>query len=325
MTRPLLAIWILGSSSIVVQAQQRTDSIRQEINSYVARNFSKIRTFNLTWNTEPSHDYSIKSHGRKIEEGTLHSFNTIKFDVNVPVMRTRTMTLYAIGEADFYNHHTANMRTGSKILSQQEKENCQYYRGGLNAIYHSFLWRKPLILNANLSLDGYNHGIEQILSSVTVLSMLHRSGTTNLSAGLAFVWPFYKVPVLPVITYWHAFSARWSLDATMPRQFYFRYQIKGNNRFSVGTSIDTDQYYFRPENARLPSTCFYSSVSLHAELMYEYIVSRHFYFYAKGGLTKGISGGVYQTNRKDIENEHLKFTDSSKPFLSFGFSYNLFH
>lgn len=321
----LITAWVLVFSNMFVYAQHQNDSIPQEVKSYVARNFSEIRTFNLTWKTEPSHSYSIKSHGNKIAEGKLRSLNNIKFDANVPIMKTNNLTVYAMGEADFYNHHIENVKSESTILSQQENENWQYYRGGLNIIYNNILLEKPFILNTNISLDGYNHGLQQVLVSVTALSILHRSKSTNLSAGLVFVFPFYKIPVLPVITYWHSFSPRWSLDVTMPKQFYFRYQATSNNRLSLGTSLDIDQYYFCPENKNLPRTCYYSSASLNTEFIYEYITSHNFYFYIKGGLTKSVSGGIYKTNRKDIEGQCLKFTDSCKPFLSLGFSYNLFH
>lgn len=321
----LITAWVLVFSNMCVYARHQNDSIRQEVKGYVARNFSEIRTFNLTWMTEPSHSYSIKNHGNNITKGTLCSYNNIKLDVNVPIMRTNSLMVYAMGEAYFDNYHIENVKSEPTMLSQQKNENKQYYSGGLSIIYNNILGEKPFILNSNISLDGYNHGLQQVLLSVTALSILHRSNTTNISAGLTFMWPFYKIPVLPIITYWHSFSPRWSIDVTMPKQFYFRYQPTSNNRLSLGTSLDMDQYYFCPDNKNFPFTCYYLSVSLNTEFIYEYLASQNLYFYIKGGLAKSVSGGIYKTNRKDIEGQHLKFTDSWKPFFSLGFSYNLFH
>ena len=305
--------------SVCCGQSSQTDSLRQEVRSYVARNFSDIRTFNFSWQASPSHRYEIKQDGQTLEKGEMHSSNNIKFNFTIPVVLSKKFSLYAIAQADFYNYNTQQVE-GERLLSQKQKsENRQYYRGTLNGMYRTSLAGKPFIVNANLSLDGYNHGVVQPLATVAAISVLKRNQHTSLSAGLALMWPFNLIPVMPVVTYWHQFSPRWSVDISMPRQFYFRYQLGKSSRLSAGSALQNDQFYFRSQG----ETRFFSEASMNAELLYEYVAMRHFYFFARAGLTARVAGGIYQTNRKKI-GEGLEYHRKAEPFFTLGCSYNIF-
>ncbi len=303
-----------------VQAQMTPeDSLRQNVRSYVARNFSEIRTFNFSWQTSPAHTYRIKSDGQTIENGEMHAQNTIKFNTTLPVVLTKRFSLYAIGQADFYNYNTQHVE-GTPYFSQEESDNNQYYRFTLNGMYRTSLAGKPLILNGNLSVDGYNYGLQQVLGTVAAISVLKRTRNTSLSAGLAFMWPFDKIPVMPVITYWHQFNPRWSVDISMPRQLYVRYQLGHSCRFSAGSVMQSDQYYLRSQG----ETRYFSETSLNTELLFEYVAMRHFYFFARGGVSARLAGGIRQINRKEISGMELDYHRSAEPFMAVGFSYNIY-
>lgn len=83
----IIAIWLTimlcGVTSAMAQAQN--DTLTQEIRSYIARNFSEARTFNLYWETTPSHRYSLKQHGSITERGKMRSEHTVKFATTIPV------------------------------------------------------------------------------------------------------------------------------------------------------------------------------------------------------------------------------------------------
>lgn len=306
--------------ALCTQAQtSQSDTLRQSIRSYVARNFSDIRTFNFTWQTSHAHTYHIKSGGRDLEKGEMHSQNTIRFNTTLPVLLTKKFSLYAIGQADFYNYDTKQVE-GTPLFTQGGEDNNQYYRGTLNGMYRTRLWGKPLVLNGNISIDGYNHGIQQVLGTVAAVSILKRNSHTSISAGLALMWPFDKIPAMPVLTYWHQFSPHWAVDISMPRQFYFRYQAGKSSRFSVGSMMQSDQFYFRSQD----ETRYFSEISLNSELLYEYVAMRHFYFFARTGVTSRLAGGIYKTNRKRIEGTPLNYHRKMEPFFSAGFSYNLY-
>lgn len=187
-------------------------------------------------------------------------------------------------------------------------------------MWRTSLFGKPLLVNANISMDGYNQGVEQVLGTIAAISVLKRNRQTSISAGLAFVWPFNKIPVMPVLTYWLQFTPQLSMDISMPRQLYLRYQPNRNSRWSLGSMMQSDQYYFRSQG----ETRYFSEVSINTELLYEYIVSQHFYFFARGGVTSPMTGGIYQTNRKEIKGLELDYHRKTEPFFTVGCSYNIF-
>ena len=315
----LVIAFFIGGCVCGYAQTQPDDSLRQQVRSYVARNFSEIRTFNFSWQASPAHTYRIKTGDQIREKGEMHSQNTIKFNTTLPVVLTKKFSLYAIGQADFYNYNTQKV-DGTRLFSQEESDNNQYYRVTLNGMYRTSLAGKPLILNGNLSVDGYNYGVQQVLGTLAGVSILKRTRTTSLSAGLAFIWPFDKVPVMPVITYWHQFNPHWSVDVSMPRQFYFRYQLGKSSRISAGSVMQNDQYYFRSQG----ETRFFSETSLNTELFYEYVAAKHFYFFARAGITSRVAGGIYKPNRKKVDGTELSYHRKTEPFFTVGFSYNLY-
>ncbi len=310
---------LLSFFSVIANAQNAQDSLRQRIRSYAARNFSEVRTFNFSWQTMPSHSYTIKHGDNTIEKGERHSINTIKFNTTLPVVQTKHFSMFAIGQADFYNYFTTE-NTNSSLFSQQKGENNQYFKATLNGTYRTSLAGKPLILNGNISVDGHKKGLEQVLGTLAAVSVIKRNRNTSISTGLAFVWPFRNIPVMPVLTYWHQFSPNYSIDISMPRQVYLRYQWKDCNRLSFGTMMQNDQYYFDSQG----QTRLFSETSINTELLYEYVAMKHFYFFARGGLSTRVSGGIYKPNRKYLDSGKLSFERKPKPFFNIGFSYNLY-
>ncbi len=300
-------------------ASEPSDSLRQEMRSYVARNFSDIRTFNFSWQTSPSHTYHIERDGEQMERGKLHSQNAIHFNTTLPIVTSRRFSLYGVGQADFYNYKTRRV-TRQRVFSQQEGENSQYYRLMLNGTYRTTLASKPFVVNASMGVDGYEHGIQQPLLMVAGVSVLKRDRYSSLSAGLSFLWPFTSIPVIPVVAYWHQLTPNWIVDVTLPRQVYMRYQFGGSHRLSAGCEMQSSQYYFRSQG----DTRLFQETTLNAGLKYEYVAMRHFYFFLHGGLSSGISGGIYRPNRKEVSGGELVYTHKPKPFFEAGFSYNIY-
>lgn len=317
----VVGIILAIANDVAAQTTEQTDSLQQRVRSYVARNFSDIRTFNFSWQASPAHTYYIKNDGKTLEKGEMQSSNNIKFNTTIPVYLSQKLSLYAIAQADFY---TCDLKQheGEYWLKQQDadSDNRQYYRGTLNGMWRTSLFGKPLLVNANISIDGYNQGVEQVLGTIAAISVLKRNRHTSISAGLAFVWPFNNIPVMPVLTYWHQFTPKLSIDISMPRQFYLRYQPNRNSRLSVGSTLQSDQYYFKSQG----ETRYFSETSLNTELLYEYIVSQHFYFFGRAGVSTPITGGIYKANRKEFEGIELDYHRRTEPFFTVGCSYNIF-
>ncbi len=323
-----LAIYVilLTSLAATAQAQNNTDTLTTQLRRYFARNFSEARTFNLYWERSPTYDYTLKQNGNTLEKGEMRNINTVKFAATVPVLQLRDFSLYANGQANFYMFETYDKANGlaSSIFPDNE-ENYDYYKGTISGTYRTKIVGKPLILNASISGDGWNKGFEEVQGTFSAVMVFKQSATTNFSAGLYGMTHFIKIPVLPVITYWHQFTPHLSIDVTLPSRAYLRYQFLNNHRLSMGTSMESEQFYLKPGMDNLPEVCLYNRATIKSEIVYEYIINKRFYLIVRGGGIGTLKSGLYKTNRKGIDGDpYLEMSHPMTPFFNLGFSFNLF-
>lgn len=307
----------------VVSAQEKVDSLRTNVERYVARNFSESRTLNLYWEASPAHDYTLERNGQKIESGRMKMLRTIKFQTMVPVARSRKFSLYAEGE--FNTHHIEI--DGDKSMftfDDDHHDNHLYYKAGLRANYFMRFMGKPLLLSSSVGMDGWEHGLQRLQGSVTALVSVKQTAVNRVGVGLYLMYPYCVTPVVPVVTWSHMFDTHWLLDLTLPSRTYLRYQT-GNSRFSAGASLDTEHFYLRPGLEGLSETCYYSKTVVRPEVVYECILDKHFYLIVRAGAQGVINGGLYNTNRKgDGSDPLVKISHPMTPFVNIGCSYNIF-
>lgn len=89
--------------------------------------------------------------------------------------------------------------------------------------------------------------------------------------------------------------------------------------------MESDQFYMKPGIANLPEVCLFSKTNIKTELVYEYIINKHFYLIARGGGIGVLKSGLYKTNRKGIDGDpYIEISHPMTPFFNLGFSYNIF-
>lgn len=326
MKKIAIYVILLTSLAATAQAQNNTDTLTTQLRRYVARNFSEARTFNLYWETSPAYDYTLKQNGNTLEKGEMKNINTVKFAATIPVLQLRNFSLYANGQASFYMFETFNNANGlASSIFPDNGENYDYYKGTINATYHTKIGGKPLILNANISGDGWSKGFEKLQGTLSAIMVFRQSATTNFSVGFYGMTLFNQFPVLPIITYWHQFNPNLSIDITLPSKAYLRYQFLNKHRLSVGTSMESEQFYLKSGMDNLPEVCFYNKSTIKSEIVYEYIINKRFYLIARGGGIGTLKSGLYKTNRKGIDGDpYIEISHPMAPFFNLGFSYNLF-
>ncbi|MFV0536260.1 MAG: DUF6268 family outer membrane beta-barrel protein [Dysgonomonas sp.] len=322
----LFSILLICQIATVSAQISSSDTITQKIRSYVARNFSQARTFNLYWETGPSFDYKLKKNGQEIENGKIRDTHTIKFGVNVPILLLKKFSVYVNGQANYHKFEAIDNTTSniSSVFSKKDGA-YSYYKGGFSTTYRTKVLGKSLLLNANISGDGWEKGFEKIEGTFSAVMVLKNTPTTNLSLGAYGMTLYNQIPIMPIITYWHQFNPKLSLDVTLPSRVYLRYQLNDQHRFSLGSQMEGERFYMQPNIEGLPKTSLYSNTTIKPELVYEFIINKHFYLIARGGGSAIINSGFYKTNRKGIDNDPLvEFDRSVTPFFNLGFSYNLF-
>lgn len=313
----LLFFWGI---TIPCKAQTATDSLANDFRSVVAKNFSRYRTVNLYWEMKGSHHYTFASGGTEMEKARKRDLHTIRFSTMIPVVKKKRFSLY--GNLQYSNYHFQIQGEPSDIFGQDDYS---HYQGGLSASYFASLLGRPFLLSADVSVDGWNEGWGKLQGRFVAAMIFKRENKTGISVGLAAM-TLGKIPVMPVFSYWHRFdNPDWSVDITLPSQLYLRYQIK-NQRISVGSSMTGDNFYLHTDLSELPSVCYYSEVVIKPEVLYEYIINKHFYLSARTGISVPLKSGLYTKGRKEIKltGEHLEQDRLLIPFFHVGISYSLF-
>lgn len=294
-----------------------TDSLAKDFRSVVARNFSRYRTINMYWEMKSAHDYTFTADGKEIEKGRKRNLHTIRLSTMIPILKKRQLSLYANVQYASYVFDTAE--EPSAIFSEHSYNQ---YSGGIYASYLTTLFKRPFVLSADISADGWDGGWGILQGRFVAALVLARGKRTGFTFGVAGM-TLGKVPVLPVISYWCRFSnPDWSVDITLPSQLYLRYQ-HGSQRVSAGASMNSDNFYLKTDLENIPSVCCYSEAALKPEILYEYIINRHFYLSARAGISTVIKGALYTKSRKELSTE-IEQKRSLIPFFNVGVSYSLF-
>ena len=318
---------LLKVMTTTVAAQTSADSVVvQGAQKYVARNFSEARTFNLYWETAPSHDYTLEQNGKEIENGRIRYMNTINFSATVPVLLLKNFSLYANGHFNSYQFEATNkVSENISTVFSRNQGGYNYYEGTVTGTYRTKIGSKSLLLIATGAGDGWNKGFEKVQGMFSAIVVLKQSATTSFCAGLYGTTLYDKLPVIPIITYWHQFNQNLSIDITMPSRTYLRYQFSNNHRLSLGASMENEHFYMESGSENLPKVSLLSKTTIKPGLVYEYIINNHFYLNARAGASALIKGGLYKTNRKSVNGDpYVEFTQPITPFFNLGFSYNLF-
>lgn len=312
---------------IPATAQTSSDTLKQSIRRYTARNFSEIRTFNLYWETSPSQDYKMRPRGdNPTEEGRMSDIYTFKFSATLPILLLKNFSLYANGEINSYRFNATNNENGEKSsIFLRNYKAYNYYDGTITANYRTRIGNKPLILIASAMGDGWDEGFEKAQGLFSAIAILKQTRTSSFSTGLYVMTLFDKIPVFPIIAYSSQLGANWGIDITLPSRAYMRYQLKNKHRFSLGASLSNEHFYLKTGMKNLPDVSYFNRTSIKPELVYEYIIDKHFYLIARAGGSALIRGGIYGTNRKGVDGEpYLKLKQPMSTFFNVGFSYNLF-
>ena len=326
---PMLFLFFLP---LCLWAQNPEDSLASESRAFAAKNISRYRTLNISYETKWAHDYTFALDGNEVEKGRKKDLHTLRFSTMIPVLKLRRMSLYAnFRGAHYLFDHYGEGDFSSQIFSN---DHYNYYYGGFNGSYYMNLFNRPLIISAEVAIDGWDKGWGILQGRFSAVMMVKNKARTKFSAGLAGMTLFSSIPVMPVFTFWHQFNnPNLSVDIILPSQMYLRYQMS-NQRISVGSSMSADGYYLRSSICGSQTTYYYSDAMLKPEIHYEYIINRHFYLSAHAGLAMVMKGGLYTKSRKGVRVKNgdgksetepvVKQSHSPVPFFNVGVSYSLF-
>lgn len=336
MKKIIITLLLCVSGNIL--AQTSLDSLNEDFRTITARNFSRYRTVNMSWEMKSNHDYDFTvinpETEEPAEEGRKKNLHTLRFSAMVPLIKGKRLSLYTNIMYNSYRFDSYDRNTGTDSQIFRNNDGYDYYRGGINGTYMMQILGKPFLLSAEVAVDADKQAFGMVSGTLSAVMVIKNTRKTNISIGMAGMTLYNKIPIMPIVAYWHRFGTKWSVDITMPIQFYVRYEPSSTNRFSAGASMVAEQFYIQSDITGTENTYFYSDALLRPELCYEYIINRHLYLAARIGASMVMKGGLYSKSRKGIDTydssghstvePQVKQTRQMQPFFNIGISYSLF-
>lgn len=129
MKRTMLGVLLLMASVGVSFAQVNNDSLAEDFRSLAAKNFSRYRTVNFSWEMNADHDYSFGLDGKEQEKGRKQTVHTLRFSTMVPIVKMHKASLYANVQYRSYNFENKDNEQNKELSGIFREESYDYYAG----------------------------------------------------------------------------------------------------------------------------------------------------------------------------------------------------
>lgn len=194
---------------------------------------------------------------------------------------------YQFNEFEFDNIDN----TGVTVFEQNGIVNFHNFSTALSSTYFSTLFKKPVIYNASLIVDGNDNGFERVKGLVGLSFIMKRTERTTITLGaIVFVDPTSQLPFFPTFTYNHRFkNSKWELDFILPQRLLLRRFVGENGRFSIGSSFGSTGFYVNVDNPDFAEVFEYSQLEIKSGIIYEHRFSDYLIGTFQGGLQNFIS------------------------------------
>ena len=163
-------------------------------------------------------------------------------------------------------------------------------------------------------------GFARVSGIAMGLIMLRVNRNTQFGIGpMVMVNTCSKLPAFLIFMYRHRFNDKWLINL-YGGMFGIDYNPTKNNLISIGADIDVKAFYFKPNDASLPTKCRFTSTSFRPMIKYRRRLIQNLYFDFQGGISMKMSckiNGV--SNSKELINCNQK----AYPFLQTSVSFAL--
>lgn len=318
---------LLALTSLHVIGQEDNKTMKGFVRA-VKENFPITRTFDLQYDQFGPTNYDAKLFGQDLEKGRFDSHNRLKLAVNLPLYKSQTQRFIitstfnykyeSYGFGDVYNFD-------SNITHTRPTQDFHYLAGALSATYVSSLFKKPIIYNTTVIVDGNQENVQRIKGFVTASLVIKKTPNTTITIGLlAIADPSSIVPVAPLFTYNHHFlDSKWEINVILPKSILFRRSLLENGRISFGTEFDSENFYLNLKTPQLNGIYEVNSLELKSGVTYEYHIDRKIIGTFKAGINNVLSTRV--TERGERTDKYI-YDNKQDPqgYFRFGISYNPF-
>ncbi len=287
-----LIIVVIFFITTIAKAQQTTDSLQQKATVSIKEKFPRARVLNFEYGQSLSRDFDSEIFGEEFQEGEIKAQRTFSAAANIPIYKTRKWSLtgslnYQFNELEFDNIETTDVT----VFEQNGIVDFHNFSTALSSTYFSTLFKKPVIYNASLIVDGNDKGFERVKGLVGLSFIMKRTERTTITLGaIVFVDPTAQLPFFPTFSYNHRFkNSKWEVDFILPQRLLLRRPVGENGRFSIGSSFGSTGFYVNVDNPNFAETFEYSQLEIKSGIIYEHRFSDYLIGTFQGGIQNFIS------------------------------------
>jgi len=273
-------------------AQQPTDSLRQKAVQGIKEKFPRTRILNFEYGQSLSRDFNSELFDQEFQEGEIKAQRNFNASANIPIYKTRKWGVtgslnYQFSEFEFDTIETTDIT----VFEQNGIVDFHNFSAAISSTYFSTLFKKPVIYNASLIVDGNDEGLERLKGLVGLSFILKRTERTTITLGaIVFIDPTSQLPFFPTFTYNHRFkNSKWEVDFILPQRLLFRRPIGKNGRFSIGSTFGSTGFYVNVDSPDFSDVFEYSQLEIKSGIIYEHRFSNYLIGTFQGGLQNFIS------------------------------------
>lgn len=291
MVKTILILALLLVTTLI-QAQTQTDSLQQKTTLGIKEKFPRARVLNFEYGQSLSRDFKSELFDEPFQNGEIKTQRNFNASANIPIYRTRKWGLsgslnYQFTEFEFDNITTSDIT----VFEQNGIVDFHNFSAALSSTYFSSIFKKPVIYNASIIVDGNEKDVERLKGLVGLSFILKRNARTTMTLGaIVFIDPTAQIPFFPTFSYNHRFeNSKWEIDFILPQRLLLRRPLGENGRFSIGSSFGSTGFYVNVDNPNFAETFEYSQLEIKSGLIYEHRLSDYLIGTFQGGLQNFIS------------------------------------
>ncbi|WP_232729082.1 hypothetical protein [Ulvibacter sp. MAR_2010_11] len=310
-----------------LHAQETETEFKKEATKVIKADFPQSRVLNFEYGHSFSREFDSKLFDMPFQEGEISNQKTFNAAANIPIFKTRLWSItgsvkYAYNEFEF-----SELNNVSGVSNYQQNDIVHFHNmsGALSSTYFSNLFKKPVIYNASVIVDGNDEGLERVKGMIGLSFILKRTERTSLTlGGIVIIDPTAQIPFFPVFSFTHRFkNSQWELDFILPQRLLIRRPIGEKGRFSIGSTFGGNGFYVNVDAPNFPDTFEYSQLEINSGLIYEHKISNSLVATVKGGITNFIGNRL--TEKGEPNKDYIYENDQKATgYFNVGFSFDPF-
>tara|TARA_R110002020_G_scaffold143924_5_gene316762 strand:+ start:2653 stop:3645 length:993 start_codon:yes stop_codon:yes gene_type:complete len=323
----ILVIIITFFTTIIVNAQEPEKTFQEEAEKKIRAEFPRARVLNFEYGNSFSRDFDSQLFDEDFQTGEIKNQKTFSASANIPIYKTQKWSLTGSANYTFNEFEFNDLANVSSQVSYVQDNIVDFHNfsAALSSTYFSALFKKPVIYNASVIVDGNEEGLERVKGFLGASLIMKRTARTTITLGaVVFIDPTSQIPFFPTFTYNHQFkNSQWELDFILPQRLLLRRPVGSNGRLSIGSTFGSSGFYVNVDAPNFPEVFEYSQLEVNSGLIYEHKLTHNVILTAKGGLTNFISSRL--TEKGEPNKDFIyKNEQGATGYFNVGFSFDPF-